>query len=185
MMQCQRQANPDITLTSDASGPWGCGAYWNTLWFQYQWSEHTFSYGITTKELLPIVLAAGIWGHAWKGKSILCHCDTEAVVTIINSGTSKEPESMALLRCLFFIAARNNLLITAVHLPGSSNQIADALSRNNLQFFSTIFPQANSQPSVIPPALTDLLVLSKPDWTSQSWNKMFNTIFNQPCQKTQ
>ena len=60
MMQCQRQANPDITLTSDASGSWGCGAYWNTHWFQYQWSEHTFSYGITTKELLPIVLAAGI-----------------------------------------------------------------------------------------------------------------------------
>ena len=27
MMQCQRQANPDITLTSDASGSWGCSAY--------------------------------------------------------------------------------------------------------------------------------------------------------------
>ena len=184
MMQSQRQANPDINLTSDASGSWGCGAYWNTHWFQYQWSVHTLSYGITTKELLPIVFAAAIWGHAWTGKSILCHCDNEAVVTIINSGTSKEPEAMALLRCLFFIAARNNLLITAAHLPGSLNQVADALSRNNLPLFSTVYPQADPHPSVIPPALIDLLVLSKPDWTSQSWNKTFNTIFNQPCQKT-
>ena len=128
--------------------------------------------------------AAAIWGHAWRGKLILCHCDNEAVVTIINSGTSKEPEAMALLRCLFFIAARNNLLITAAHLPGSLNQVADALSRNNLPLFFTIYPQADPHPSVIPPALIDLLVLSKPDWTSQSWNKMLNTIFNQPCQKT-
>ena len=61
------------------------------------------------KELLPIILAAAIWGYAWKGKAVLCHCDNVAVVTIINTGTSKEPEAMALLHRLFFIAARNNL----------------------------------------------------------------------------
>ena len=127
------------------------------------------------KELLPIILAAAIWGYAWKGKAVLCHCDNVAVVTIINTGTSKEPEAMALLHRLFFIAARNNLLITPAHLPGSSNQAADARSRNNLQPFSTFFPQVNPHPSGI---LINLPVVSKPDLTSQSWNEMFNAIFN-------
>ena len=28
---------PDVVLCTDASGSWGCGAFWKTLWFQVQW----------------------------------------------------------------------------------------------------------------------------------------------------
>jgi len=28
---------PQFTLVSDASGSWGCGAYWGSQWFQLQW----------------------------------------------------------------------------------------------------------------------------------------------------
>ena len=185
MMQDHHRANPEIILTSDASGSWGCGAHWQSCWFQHQWSKSTSAYDITTKELLPIVFAAAIWGPYWQSKSVLCLCDNIAVVSIINTGTSKNNDVMALMRCLFFITAKHNLLLTATHLPGSSNTLADALSRNKLPLFFSNFPQACPLPSHIPPALTDLLVLSKPDWTSPSWSSMFNATFKQHFQKTQ
>ena len=70
---------------------------------------------ITLKELLPVVIGAVIWGPNWFNKSILCWCDNKAVVHIINTGTSKDPQVMGLMRCLHFIAARFNFLLSAIH----------------------------------------------------------------------
>ena len=106
MMHQLHKKNPEIILTFDASGSWGCGAFWNTEWFQYQWSAYTADLQITTKELMPVVIAAAIWGPQWSGKSVQCRCDNEAVVSILNSGTSKDPTVMGLMRCLHFFAAK-------------------------------------------------------------------------------
>ena len=189
MMVASRKCNPDVILTSDASGSWGCGAFYAGDWFQHQWSPHTINYTITAKELLPIVMAAAIWGPHWANKSVLCRCDNEAVVCILNTGTSRDPTVMGLMRCLHFIAAKFNMLISAVHLAGTRNTLADALSRNNLPLFFKHYPQANHKPSTIPYNLLDLLVLSKPDWTSPLWNRTFSSIFSQhspaaPCAHT-
>ena len=173
-----RTKNPDICIFSDASGSWGCGAFWDRSWFQYRWSPTTSTFNITIKELLPIVVAAAIWGHHWEGKSICCQCDNEAVVHIINTGTSRDPVVMSLMRCLHFIAARFNLLISASHLAGVDNTLADALSRDNLPLFLHCRPQAHKLPSPIPPALLELLFHSKLDWTSPSWTGTFNSIFS-------
>ena len=183
-MHDSRRSSPEVILTSDASGSWGCGAYWNTRWLQYHWSPDTADSNITIKELIPIVLAAAIWGYEWENKAIQCCCDNGAVVSIINSGTSKDPRVMGLMCCLHFISAKFNLLLSAIHLAGSDNAIPDAISRNNLPYFFLHFPQANSSPCPIPPALLDLLIHHKPDWTSPHWNKMFNTTFNQLCLPT-
>ncbi len=61
---------------------------------------------ITSKEFIPIVLAVAIWGHQWTGKIVLAVCDNEAVVSIVNSGTSKDKEAMHLHRCLAFTTAK-------------------------------------------------------------------------------
>lgn len=69
MMQTSRRCNPDVVLTSDTSGSWGCGAYYKTAWFQYEWTAATAGFHIAVKELLPIVIAAAVWGQEWSGKS--------------------------------------------------------------------------------------------------------------------
>ena len=92
---------------------------------------------------------------------------------------------MGLMRCLHFISAKFNLLLSATHIAGIENSLADALSRDNLPFFFIYHPQANQCPSPIPPALLDLLVHSKPDWTSPSWSSMFNSTFGPPSQRAQ
>ena len=163
----------------------GCGAYCLTAWFQYQWPPSLRDQHITLKELLPIVIAVAIWGINWENKSDLCRCDNEAVVHIINTGTSKDPQVMGLIRYLHFIAARFNLLISATHIAGIENSLADALSRDNLPFFFKHNPQVNCSPSPIPLALLDLLVHSKPDWTSPTWSSKFSIISSQNSPRVQ
>ena len=70
MMQDDKKACPDMVLTSDASGAWGCGAFWHSYWFQFQWSDSTREFHITVKELLPIVFATAVWGQHWENKNL-------------------------------------------------------------------------------------------------------------------
>jgi len=70
MMQAVRRATPAATITSDASGNWGCGAFSGQSWFQLKWVEQLLGHSITIKELIPIVVAAAIWGHKWRGSTV-------------------------------------------------------------------------------------------------------------------
>ena len=101
-MTAVNRAHLAVTATSDASGSWGCDALCGNHQFQLQWEGmgNTAQYGITTKELLPIPIAAVVrgWGWEWKGQTVLVRCDTMAVVVIVNSGSSREKESMHLRR---------------------------------------------------------------------------------------
>jgi len=69
---------------------------------------------------------------------------------------------MHLMRCLAYIQARWQVSVVAEHIPGIHNNLADALSRDKLSTFHSLFPQANSQPTPIPEAIMDL---TRPDWT--------------------
>ena len=46
------------------------------------------------------------------------HCDNTAAMAVVNSGYSRVPEIMHLLRCLFYIRAHLELEVWAVHTPG-------------------------------------------------------------------
>ena len=52
--------------------PGGGGALYGREWFQLKWAGQGRSseQNITVKELLPIVIAAAIWGQAWGGKTV-------------------------------------------------------------------------------------------------------------------
>ena len=132
-----------------------------------QWSESYLDCHISSKELVPIIIAAVIWGKDWGGKTIRVWCDNIAAVSTVNLGTSRNQEAMHLARCLVFIKAKFKFDLVAAHLPGASNCRADALSRNRLSLFRTLHQQANQEPIVIPEALLDLLIVSRPDWTSK------------------
>ena len=178
MLVTQLKENPAIVCTTDASGSWGCGAWYGQYCFQLQWVVPINSYNITVKELLPIVLAAAVWGSHWKGLTVKIRCDNAAVVAMINRGTSHEPEAMHLLRCLSFISAKFQLLLYASHLAGAKNTLADDLSRNNASNFLSSHTQANPTPTHIPEELLDVLVIIKPDWMSPHWTKLWTTTLN-------
>ncbi len=97
---------------------------------------------IAVGELIPVITAAVIWGRHWANKRVRAHCNNQAVVSELNSRYSKEDNLMQLLRCLFFLEAHWQFLLTAVHLPGINNELADDLSRNRVAMFMARMPSA-------------------------------------------
>ena len=170
---CRRPV--DAWLTSDASGSWGCGAYFRRLWFNLSWEacptwkdEH-----IAVKELLPIVISCAVWGKQMSHLHVRCRCDNAAVVSMLNKHTSQHPVTMHLLRCLFFICARYSISLTAEHLPGRWNGAADALSRGNIASFFQAVPYAAASPCSIPSELLEVLIHQRPNWLSFEWSDAF------------
>ena len=164
MMEVPSSANHH--MYSDASGSFGCGAWWNGHWFQLQWPENCKLGSIACKELLPMVMGCVIWGRQWRSQRVMAHCDNEAAVSVVNSGYSRDPQMMQLLRSLFFIAAWHGITVRATHIPGRDNTLADAISRNRMDVFFQQAPQASTIPSAVPEALLDLLISQQLDWTS-------------------
>ena len=109
-------------------------------------------------ELLPIVVASHLWGHAWFRRRVQFVCDNSVIISVLNSGTSKSSDVMHLLRFLTRDACRLNFAFSARHTLGSQNSAADALSRFNLQEFRRLVPEANPLPLSIPPSLLASLV---------------------------
>ena len=166
----------DILLTTDASGKWGCGGYLNRRWFQLPWNGLWQDMSIAVKELLPIVIACFVWRREMSGLHIRCRCDNSAVVAMVNNGTSKQKVAAHLLRCLFLLAATQQISLSACHLPGADNGAADALSRGELPRFNLYQPEAETIPTPVPKELIDCLVVSTPDWLSQSWLTSFSSL---------
>lgn len=167
--------SPEQHVFSDASGTWGCGAWHGTRWFQLEWDGRTREACIAVKELVPIIIAAVIWGESWRGGRVLAHCDNVAVVAVINSRCCRDGRLMQLLRCLFFIEAHFQFRLTATHIPGVENDLADDLSRNNIVQFLEKSKLANPNPSTIPPSLLQWLLHPNMDWTCPSWTRLFSS----------
>ena len=65
----------------------------------------------------------------------MAHCDNQAVVEVINSGSCRDANLMQLLRGLHFVKAHFDISMKAVHIPGQKNGLADAISRDKLSLF--------------------------------------------------
>lgn len=165
----------DAKLTTDASGSWGCGAFFGERWFNLSWESCPCwaEVHISVKELLPIVISCSIWGQEMSGKHIRCLCDNAAVVAMINKRTSTHPLAMHLLRCLYFICAKFSITLSAQHLAGYKNKAADALSRGNMESFFQEVPYAGNSPSPVSSDLISVLVSSRPNWLSTEWSRAF------------
>ena len=153
--------SPELELFTDAASTVGFGGYFNGKWFQGRWLPHMLlsrekGISIEWQELFPIVVACAIWYPHFTGKRLQFWCDNESVVAIINSGHSKAPRVMDLLRFLVLISMRHNFFVRARHVPGASNVIADSLSRFQIERFRAAAPMANQDPCTIPPSLMTL-----------------------------
>ena len=70
-----------------------------------------------------------VWGHKWAGKCVVIHCDNQAVVTVLNSGRTRDPVLATITRNIALISATKDIELRVVHILGKHNVIADNLSR--------------------------------------------------------
>ena len=150
-----------VELYTDAASTIGFGGFFQGKWFQGRWPPQlrlNKGQGISMEwqELFPIIVACAIWHPSFVGKRLQFWCNNESVVSIINSGHSQASRIMDLVRFLVPISMKHNVLVRARHVPGVSNEIADALSRFQMQRFQALAPTAERSPCTIPPSLMTL-----------------------------
>ena len=108
----------EFQVFSDAAGALGYGAIFNNEWFVGEWLSLQKPLPIVYKELFPVVVASHLWGHCWAAKRVEFCSDNMAVVSVLRSGTSKNPIMMVILRSLSLSAARHSFAFTASHRAG-------------------------------------------------------------------
>ena len=94
-----------------------------------------------------------IYGPIFSQTSAFSFCDNESVVSIVNTKRSRIPRVMDLVRHLTLLTIRFNFCIRAEHIEGKRNDIADSLSRLQMDRFRELAPHAKRDPCLVPPEL--------------------------------
>ena len=159
-LSSQWDTSDTLSLFTDASGSLGYGGIFQNSWFQGRWSPSQLlgqpGISILWQELFAINIACHLWGPHWTSKRIKFYCDNQGVVEVINSRRSKVPRVMDLVQDLTLCTLKHNFYFRAVHVPGKNNNIADSLSRFQMERFRRLAPQANKTPDPIPVRLYNL-----------------------------
>jgi len=71
---------------------------------------------IAVKEVIPIVLAAAVFGLNWSGIIIQFVVDNAAVVDVLNATYCNESHMIYLIRLLVFYAAKYIFWFTTTHI---------------------------------------------------------------------
>lgn len=156
-----------LQLFTDACGS-GYGGYFQGRWFKGEWSPEDLaiaqrerSISMPYLELRALVLAAVTFAAHWKGLRIIFRCDCQPAVEAVGKGTSQDPGLASLLRLLHTTAARGQFECRAVWIQGSSNDVADVLSRMRVSDsqevarvaeskFRHLCPEADLNPTLVP-----------------------------------
>lgn len=119
-------------LTTDASKV-GFGGHLENQIFQGQWTEQEKAPHINLLELEAIVRVLNHFLPSLQGQKVLVRCDNVTVVQYINKqGGTKSPSLCMRIWQLFMILIQNNIELKAAHIAGTSNILADHLSRRKI-----------------------------------------------------
>lgn len=91
LLTALEEVSPSVVLTSDASGAWGCGAYWVQDGSSSPGLVHLVPH---SHKGIPVVMAEALWGRFWSWQIVNCRCDNEVVVSVLNSRSSKDSNLM-------------------------------------------------------------------------------------------
>ena len=120
------------------------------------------------------MIATVVLGKHMTNKKISFHCDNKAVVYILNTMSSKSVRVLALLRVLTMQGIFHNCVFKADHIPGSKNNVADALSRFQQERFRRLAPLADTAATPMPAYLWNIFNIELTNWYSQAFLKTRN-----------
>ena len=125
-------------ITTDASG-WGIGGYLqlpgesHCEYFSIAYSRLGSGCHSTFGELLALVIAVALWDHHWNNSHVRWNTDCEPHVYGLFKIRTSAPELLPLHDYLDRRAAFGSYMYAPLHLSGTSNVIADKLSRNIIE----------------------------------------------------
>ena len=107
----------------------GVGAVFKNQIYAGKIPERLQKFNIAALEMLNILVAVRLWAKDWSGLSLKIHCDNQAVVSVLRSGKTKDPDLAGISRNIFMLCAQYDIFLVIQHVPGKNNQLADLLSR--------------------------------------------------------
>ena len=128
---------PHSEFVTDACHKGGGGLYehdWFYVDFEADFPEYSNAH-INCLELLTVLVGVRRWGHLWSGHHIRVKCDNMSSVFAIKKGSSRSPVFMRILRELFWLSTLFNFRLTATHIKGEHNTVADIISRLHMPMF--------------------------------------------------
>ena len=150
---------PDFEISSDAAKSKGFGIIYGTSWCSCHWPvEMGDNVSIAALELIPVVIAAFLWGDLWERRKIVFNVDNQSAVDAINSGLPKDEHLSFLIRELAKLSVLHSFSYKASHVRGTNNKPADALSRFKIPLFRALCPGAKASPCHVPTSLINKLV---------------------------
>ena len=137
--------NDNLQLWTDASNV-AAGAVFKNEWFCVPFigdKKWMADMPIAWRELYIVVLSLNTWGEKMIAHRITLNVDNMAICHCINKGSSKNPELMELIRCLYYVMFKYDMECKAVYLPSAANVQADAISRLDFITFRNSKPESN------------------------------------------
>jgi hypothetical protein len=123
------KATHQVTLVTDASN-FGWGGHIGASTISGVWNSHEIGLHINVLELLAVEKSLKALLHLVQGKRVLVKSDNATTVSYINrqGGTRSESLCLQVISMLLWCHAEG-VSLSAVHIPGDDNLIADSLSR--------------------------------------------------------
>ena len=134
----------EIGFYSDASGCESLGVgctIFGKFWTYGQWPEgfiKKYKPSIEFLELFALVTGVLTWEKKLINRKFTAHCDNESVVNMVNHTATGGEQCMKLIRLLVLKQMKGNYRISAEHVPGKFNLIADTLSRLKFSLFEKL-----------------------------------------------
>ncbi len=119
---------------TDASNM-GYGLVFGHKWVYGSFPDSWSRLNIALREAYPVMLLFEMFGQELKQKKLILKIDNEALVSMLNDTTSKNPSIMVLIRHIVLKTMEHNVVYKASWLATKENYLADALSRLQVQRF--------------------------------------------------
>ena len=124
---------PAFSIATDASLTGG-GAFSHSdgAWVHVNWAidrPSLVSASINVKELAMIEQAVHVWGPLHRGHHFAVETDNIAAAFMVNNKSARSGLAASLVRSIASTALRYGLSVTAMHVPGVTNDIPDSISR--------------------------------------------------------
>ena len=134
-----------VELFTDAAASIGYGAYFQGKWVQGRWPPGVLENlpSIVFLEFFPLLVAVLCWGPLLANRRVKFCSNNLAVVHIVNRQSSLCERIMHLVRLFVLHCLRFNIIFKAVHVTGVSNDVADSLSRFQMDRFWEAAPHAD------------------------------------------
>ena len=123
-----KEPKADTILQTDACSK-GFGGISGQQYFRGRFPEHLRNKNIAILEIWAVMVGLKLWAPQFTGKYFWVLVDNEAVASVLNTGSAREPELQNSLREIALIAAQHQFVLRARHISGISNRIPDWLSR--------------------------------------------------------